>query len=242
MRYDFLQFIRQSLLILSLLGGTSISNADNLNLDPLVPVNRKIYTFNKFVHAMYITPISMTYSKVMPTAIKTSVGNFLGNFGDIPSGINQGLQGQFKHAASDFMRVIINSTFGICGIFDVATPMGFVKYKGDFGQTLMKGGYKQSTYIVLPILGPSTVRDGIGLAGNSFVSVPYYLTPKWRNRYLAAQMIHNRSEAQNILDVIDTAGVDEYALVRDGYLQQRQYVSNDGELPTTDSLLKGPPE
>ena len=211
--------------------------------DPLEPVNRKIYKFNKAVDAMYIKPISMTYSKIVPNPIKHYVGNFISNVGEVPSSINHILQGKFKNATSNLMRLLFNSTFGICGIFDVATHMGFVKKHTDFGQTLTRLGYKQSKYLVLPILGPSTVRDGVGLVGNTFVTVPYYVKPKWRNRYICTQIIHKRAELQeDVADIMNSAGVDEYALVRDAYLQRRQYLSNDGAVSTEAELLKGPPE
>ena len=104
-------------------------------------------------------------------------------------------------------------------------------------------GYKQSRYIVIPILGPSTVRDGVGLVGNTFVSVQYYLHPKWRNRYLTMQTIHRRAELQeDVADIMDTAGVDEYILVRDAYLQRRQYLNNSGVVSPENELLKGPPD
>jgi phospholipid-binding lipoprotein MlaA len=185
----------------------------------------------------------LTYSKVFPKPIKRSVGNFVSNIGEVPNSINHVLQGKFKNAASNFMRLLINSTFGICGIFDVATPMGFEKKNTDFGQTLARIGYKQSRYIVIPIFGPSTVRDGVGLVGNTFASAPYYWKPKWRNRYLGMQSIHQRAELQEeTADVMDAAGVDEYALVRDAYLQRRQYLNNEGMVSTEDEFLKGPPE
>ncbi len=256
MKLSPLQPINPSIFILSLslLSGAHYCNAHDVTpvaspaplynkaQDPLEPINRKIYKFNKVVDALYIKPISMTYSKVVPKPIKASVGNFFSNLGEVPGAVNQALQGQLKHATSNFMRLLVNSTFGICGLFDVATPMGFIKYRGDFGQTLMKGGYKQSRYLVLPILGPSTIRDGAGLVVNNFISVPYYLKPKWRNRYITTQVIHNRAETQEIIDIVDTAGVDEYVLVRDAYLQRRQYMGNDGIVPVQKELLNGPPE
>jgi phospholipid-binding lipoprotein MlaA len=227
-------------LVVFLFGFTS---ENKVKQDPLEPMNRKIYKFNKAIDAMYIKPISITYSKVFPKPIKRSVGNFISNVGEVPNSINHILQGKFKNATSNFMRLLINSTFGVCGIFDVATHMGFEKKQTDFGQTLARMGYKQSRYIVLPILGPSTVRDGVGLVGNNFASVPYYLKPKWRNRYLATQTVHKRAELQeDVADVMNTAGVDEYALVRDAYLQRRQYLNNDGVVSAEDELLKGPPE
>ena len=203
-----------------------------ISADPFESINRKVYKVNKAVDALYIKPISMTYSKVIPRPIKTSVGNFFSNVGEIPNSINHFFQGQLKLSLNNVMRLIVNSTFGVAGMFDMATPLGFPNKRTDFGQTLMSLGYTNSRYIVLPIFGPSTVRDGVGVFANNFISVPYYLRPKWRNRYLIAQFIHNRAELQEIVDIAKTAGVDEYALVREAYLQRRQYLGKNLTMPT----------
>ena len=212
--------------------------------DPLEPLNRGIYRFNRVIDAMYLKPISRTYSGIMPYPIKVSASNFLRNVGGIPTVSNQILQGKASYAANDIARVLINSTLGIFGLFDVATPMGLPYHKEDFGQTLIRWGYKRSTYLMLPILGPSTVRDGIGLAVNSFISVPYYIKPKWRNRYFALFMLDKRADLKEAEDLLEAAGVDEYTMVRNAYFQRRQYVANDQLVTETydDEYLGEPPD
>lgn len=211
--------------------------------DPFEPINRKIYKFNKTIDAMYIKPISMTYSKVMPKPIKHSVGNFFSNIKEVPSSINHIFQGKIKAATVNFLRLLFNTTFGLGGIFDVATPMGFAKQHTDLGQTLMHLGYTNTRYLVLPLFGPSTVRDGVGLIGNNFISPPYYFQPKWRNRYFASSTIHNRAYVEEeFADIMATAGIDEYILVRNAYLQRKQYLLDNNDNAENKVLLQGPPE
>lgn len=231
------------LFLTALICGSTL--AAQVKQDPFESVNRKIYRFNKAIDAMYIKPISLTYSKVAPKPVKITVGNFINNMGDVPNTVNHFLQGKFKDAGNNLMRFLFNSTFGVCGIFDVASHMGFAKKATDFSQTLMYMGYKQSCYVVLPIIGPSTVRDGVGLVGNTFASVHYYLKPKWRNRYLIMHTLHKRAELQEeVVDILNSAGVDEYALVRDAYLQRREFLRNDGKpaANANQQPLQGPPD
>lgn len=215
-----------------------------MNNDKLEPINRGIYKFNRTFDAMYIKPIAQTYSKTFPSPVKTSINNFVNNIGEIPTTANSILQGNAKAAGNGITRFVINSSLGILGLFDVATSIGIKAQKEDLGQTLGKWGYTESTYLVLPILGPSTFRDTLGLVGDDFMSIPHYLKPKWRNRYSVMHAVNKRSNLISTEDVLDVAGVDEYVFVKNAYLQNRAYkITGKDESPTNDDLvLEGPPD
>lgn len=207
--------------------------------DPLEPFNRGVYKFNKTVDALYIKPTSKIYDKVVPENLKRLVSNFFNNVNEIPTIINSLLQAKYKQAADSTARFTMNSTLGIGGLFDVAKTAKLKHKKEDFGKTLAVWGYKNSNYLVLPIVGPTTVRDGVGLCGNAFMTVPYYFKPKWRNRYEFAYIVNRRSELQETESFVVTAGVDEYVLVRDAYLQNRDYTISD---KSNTKMLSEPPE
>jgi phospholipid-binding lipoprotein MlaA len=212
------------------------------NSDPLEGFNRGVYKFNRTVDGMYIKPTSYIYKNIVPEAVRSYVGNFLHNIGEVPTTANSLLQGNAKGVGNGVMRLALNSTLGIFGFFDVATPIGFPREQQDFGKTLAKWGYKESPYLVIPILGPSTVRDGIGLVGNTFMSVPYYWAPKWRNRHLFVSTIQKRSDLEGLEKVVEAAGVDEYTLVRNSYLQRRNYEIGKNNGSGSPDILEGPPE
>jgi phospholipid-binding lipoprotein MlaA len=182
----------------------------------------------------------------MPTKLKKIVTNFFANLDEIPSLINNLLQGKLKAASDNTARFVVNTTLGVGGLFDVATHGNIPARREDFGKTLAVWGYKSSNYLVLPILGPSTVRDGIGTVATNYMSIPTYLEPRTRNRYFAARFVHRRDELKETEQFIHSAGVDEYALVRNAYLQRRQYViENSNNADSADDknpILEDPPE
>lgn len=214
-------------------------------LDPVDPIegfNRGVYKFNSGLDAMYMKPAAYLYKKTTPAPVRNSVGNFINNLTEVPTTINQLLQGKPKQAGNDFLRLAINSTFGIFGLFDVATPIGLPRHREDLGQTFAAWGYKKSAYLVIPIIGPSTVRDGIGFVGNTFMTVPYYFNPRWRNRYIALFIVHKRDELRDLEDIVHAAGVDEYAFVRNAYLQRKDYDIKDSPEENVNGLLDEPPD
>jgi len=208
--------------------------------DPLEPLNRGFYKLNKTLDALYIKPASKIYDKVIPETLRKLVSNFFNNVNEIPNIANSLLQAKYKQAIDSTARLTINSTLGIGGLFDVAAKAKLNHQREDFGKTLAVWGYKNSNYLVLPIVGPTTVRDGIGFCGNAVMTVPYYFKPKARNRYEFAYVVNRRSELQETESFMTTAGVDEYVLVRDAYLQHRSYTINDKS--STNKMLLEPPE
>ncbi len=215
---------------ISLFASIFTSCASNKHLhnpkDPFEPINRGVYQFNKTLDALYINPINQVYIKTIPQPLKQLVGNFFNNILEIPTIINNLLQLKFEQARNSTARFIINTTLGIGGLFDMADKANLKSKKEDLGNTLYNWGYINSNFVMLPIIGPSTVRDSIGLIGNTFISVPYYFKPKWRNRYQGSYMIHRRSELEELQSLLKTVGVDEYAMLRDSYLQNRDYQLN----------------
>jgi phospholipid-binding lipoprotein MlaA len=210
--------------------------------DPFEPMNRGFYKFNKTADALYVKPISKFYEKLLPSALRKLISNFFNNVNEVPTIANSVLQGKGKQASDSLARLTINTTLGIGGLFDVAKLANIERHKEDLGQTLAIWGYKNSSYIVLPIFGPSTIRDGIGLVGNAFLSPPYYLKPKWRNRYEASYFVNRRVELQETESLVTTVGVDEYSLVRNSYLQHRGYVIADEPEQMPTDMLEEPPQ
>ena len=198
--------------------------------DPLEPLNRGIYRFNDSVDRAVIKPVSQGYKAVMPLPGRIMVGNFISNLDDVLITANDLLQLKFTQAASDGTRVLINSTFGVLGLFDVAHRLE--KHNEDFGQTLGYWGVSSGPYLVLPLLGPSSVRDATGLYVDGFASVPYNIRHvPTRNQYYAVSGIHLRSELLDQEKVLDVAVIDRYEFVRDTYLLRRRSLVFDGNPP-----------
>lgn len=222
-------------LVMLLTACTSTNKKNFNNQDPLEPFNRGMYKLNKTLDCLYINPVVKVYTNIFPYKLRKLVTNFFNNIGEIPVMVNRILQAKMPQFIDSAARFTINSTLGVGGLFDVASNSSRLKIqKTDFGVTLYKFGYRESMYLYLPIIGPTTVRDGVGLFANSFVSATRYLKPKWRNRYLASYFIQRKSELSEVNTFIDTMGVDEYLFVKDAYLQNRQYVFNEGSNLQTD--------
>jgi len=211
--------------------------------DPLEGLNRGIYAINRTVDKLAIKPIAKVYDAVIPKPVKKGVHNFFENLNDIPTIANGVLQGRFPQAISDSTRFLVNSTLGIGGIFDVADHWGLQKHKADFGQTLALWGYRDSTYLVLPFFGPSTVRDGVGRVATYYMSVwPYIKKVKVRNIMFASYVIDTRASLLgNEAIMEEAASGDEYAWVRDAYLRHRQYEIDGETSEANDERLLGPP-
>ncbi len=200
--------------------------------DPIEPFNRQIYRFNQAADKAVIKPVAETYRDVVPSPIRTGVHNFLSNLDDVVVVANDLLQFKITQGAADATRLLINSTFGILGIFDLATPGGLPKHNEDFGQTLGYWGIGPGFYLVLPILGPSDLRDSIGRLGDGQIN------PIWqqrdiatRNQLVVTDTVDRRTELLSTGEVLDTAALDEYSMLRDGYLQRRRNLIYDGNPP-----------
>lgn len=218
-----------------------ISGCATTHIDPMEGFNRSVYKFNDTADRAVIKPVATAYSTVIPSPIRKGVGNFFNNLGSITTVFNDLLQLKFAKAFTDAGRFVINTTFGIGGLIDVAGMDGIENRREDFGQTLGHWGVGTGPYLVLPFLGPSTVRDAFGLGFDTVTTDPItytYNTGQIRlhNQIRMAQLIDTRTQLLNATSIIDTASLDPYAFMRDAYLQRRASQVQDGLVPI--NLLK----
>lgn len=202
--------------------------------DPMENWNRAVFTFNDKVDTYALKPIATGYRDWTPSFVQTGVNNFFGNLQDLWTGGNNLLQGKGADGLSDLGRFTLNSTFGVLGLFDVATEAGLRKHKEDFGQTLGRWGVQSGPYMVLPLLGPSTLRDTAGLPLD-FAADPWtYKEPVHvRNIGAGVRVIDQRAALLDASSLLEDAALDRYEFVRDGFLQRRQSQVYDGDVPET---------
>ncbi len=227
MRFRTLRSVAFAIALLGL-GGC----ANTPTNDPIEPFNRQIYRFNKAADKAVIKPVAEAYKNVVPSPVRTGVHNFLSNLDDVVVLANDLLQFKLMQSASDASRLLVNTTFGILGLFDVATPAGLPKHDEDFGQTLGYWGIGPGFYVMLPILGPSDLRDSVGRLGDGQIDPIWQQTDMaTRNQLVVTDTIDRRTELLSTSEVLDTAALDEYSMLRDGYLQRRQSLIYDGNPP-----------
>jgi len=201
--------------------------------DPLERVNRAVFAFNDGADKYMLTPVAKGYRAVLPGFLRTGISNFFSNLEDVWVSVNDLLQGKFQEGMEDITRVIFNSTFGIAGIFDFASDVGLPKRTEDFGQTLGWWGVGSGPYVVIPLLGPSTVRDGFGLLVDGRADLVYRGIDDvpLRNSVYATRAISNRANLLDASSVLEQAALDRYAFVRDAWLQRRRNLVYDGNPP-----------
>ena len=216
-------------LSLSLLGGCATTGNPR---DPLEPLNRAVYTFNDGVDALLVKPAAEFYRFIVPEFARTGVSNFFSNINDVIVAVNNLLQGKVAHAASDVGRILVNSTVGVLGLFDVATGLGMEKHHEDFGQTLGYWGIGDGPYLVLPLLGPSNVRDAVGWYGDAYIwPISYIDDDHTRYAVIAFRFVTVRADLLEASRILETAALDPYEFVRDAYLQRRRNQVYDGKPP-----------
>ena len=216
--------------IIALLSGCATTSED-VN-DPYENVNRAIYSFNDTVDNVILRPVAASYSAVVPDPIERGVSNFFSNLNEITTIINDLLQFKVAQTFDDIGRFALNTTVGFAGIFDVAAHAGHKKNNEDFGQTLGVWGIKPGAYVVLPFLGPRTIRDSFGLTVDNYTSLPPHIRDTGtRDKMLGLQIIDSRANLLGVKKVLDAAALDEYIYVRDAYLQRRQNLVYDGNAP-----------
>ena len=214
---------------LGVLGGCASTNDPR---DPLETLNRGIYQFNDGVDTMVLKPVAEIYQGVVPPIARTGVRNVFNNLNDVVVALNNLLQGKFTEAASDVGRIAINTTAGLLGLFDVASPAGLEKHEEDFGQTLGYWGVGDGPYLVLPFIGPRNLRDTGGLVVDSQTHPVTYIDPsRDRNQVLGLRLVSRRAELLSASKLLSVAALDEYEFVRDAYLQRRRNLIYDGNPP-----------
>ena len=200
--------------------------------DPIEPINRGIYSFNSTFDHYLLKPIAKGYDAVVPGLVKTGVTNVFQNVSDAQSLVSDALQLKGAKFGNDLGRVVLNTTFGIGGIFDLATPLGIERGNEDIGQTLGYWGIGAGPYLVIPFLGPSSLRDAVGRYGDSQInplsrvsSVPV------RNSLTGLSVVDARVGVFPAEDLLNQASLDKYTFLRSAYLQRRQSLVLDGKRP-----------
>jgi phospholipid-binding lipoprotein MlaA len=208
-------------------------------LDPFEPVNRATFEFNDNADKFVFKPVAEGYRAVLPDVVRSGVRNFFSNLRDPWNAVNQLLQGKVELALSDSWRFIVNSTFGIGGVMDVASDMRLPKHNEDFGQTLGVWGLDTGPYIVIPIWGASSVRDGVGLVADAYAFLPWWIPDwldwqhrvAWQNSLTALDFVNIRANLLDASNLLEEAALDRYAFVRDAYFQRRRNLVYDGNPP-----------
>jgi phospholipid-binding lipoprotein MlaA len=233
--------LRIALLALVAAAAGCAATADRDPRDPLEPMNRRIYRFNDKVDQLIAQPVARTYRKVVPDEVRTGVRNFFGNIGDFFIGVNNFLQGKFEEGVGDWARVAFNSTVGLLGIVDIATDMGYEKHNEDFGQTFGWWGAGPGPYLVLPLLGSSDLRDGVG-TGLDIYTDPLGEVRPYHTQYAlwGLRLTQTRTDLLAASRILEEAALDKYVFQRDAYLQRRRSLVYDGHPPREKEPLDEP--
>jgi phospholipid-binding lipoprotein MlaA len=230
---------RAAALAIALVLGASAHAADS---DPLEGWNRIVYRFNDGLDTVLLKPVAEGYRAVVPELARSGVNNFFGNVGDVWSAVNNLLQGKGQDAATMVFRVGTNTLFGIGGLFDVAGDLGMERQSEDFGQTLGRWGLGAGPYIVLPLLGPSSLRDTAALPIDMMAGVGAYTDDRRTTNSLAAlQVVNTRANLLSAGKVLDDIALDRYVFIRDAYLQRRRNLVFDGDPPPLPEDKDEPP-
>jgi phospholipid-binding lipoprotein MlaA len=208
--------------------------------DPFERVNRATYAFNDVVDRNVAKPVARGYKRVVPRVAQTGISNFFSNLEQPGVALNDLLQGQLRPAAEDIGRFLLNSTLGLGGLFDPASAAGLDRNDEDFGQTLGKWGLPVGPYLMLPLMGPSSVRDGIGSVADEYADPSTYVEEdKLRYGLKAVKLLDRRArllDAERALEGV----YDPYTLIRSAYLQRREYLVSDGEVAEEDDEFLDP--
>jgi phospholipid-binding lipoprotein MlaA len=217
---------RYLLAIVLLFPLTPLLAAEEENIDPWESTNRKIFAFNETLDKYILRPVAKGYDFVMPDAAQRGVGNFISNIYEFNSVFNSLLQGRLEGAAQSGGRLLVNTTLGILGFFDVATPMGIEPNVSDFGQTLAVWGVEPGPFVMLPVFGPRTVRSGVGYFVDTYTSIPALIEDREAAYvFWTVEVVDYRA---GLLDADDLITGDRYIFIRDAYLQARRTYINGG--------------
>jgi len=209
-------------LSLAALGGCATTARSN-PVDPFEPFNRHVTDFNDGLDRVLLKPTATMYREKVPPLVRTGVANFFNNLGDAWSAVNALLQFRLKDAEENIARFHLNTMFGVFGIFDVASDLNIERHREDFGQTLGRWGVPAGPYIVLPLFGPSTLRDTAALPIDRRYDLVSYVDPTGtRTALYTLRVVDQRSNLLRVSNVLEEAALDRYSFIRDAYLQRRR--------------------
>lgn len=219
-------------LAMLILSGCATAPGRTTNADPWQKFNRGVYKFNDAVDRATLKPVAKGYQKITPQWMRTGVTNFFSNLGEPWTIVNELLQGKPKYMGQQTGRFLVNSVLGVGGLFDVASKMNLQERKEDFGQTLAVWGVPSGPYLVLPLLGPSNVRDGFGKIPGYYGDPVRYADISWKTK-TGLRVLDTISTRERLLSVEGTLdkAYDKYGVIRDVWTQQREYQIYDGNPP-----------
>jgi len=221
--------VMTSLLCAALLAGCAAAPSRD---DPFEPMNRASYAVHEVVDGHVVKPIAQAYVDYTPRLVRQGISNFFGNIDDMFSFVNDVLQNKPEKAGNDLGRVITNTGFGLFGLIDIASEAGIPKGNEDFGQTFGYWGIPQGPYLFIPLLGPTTVRDGSGWIIRAYTTpIGYIPDVPVRNILWGIGYLNERAQALQAESILDQAALDRYTFIRRAYLQRREYLVHDGALP-----------
>ncbi len=221
------------LLLTVSMGAIAADQADDVvTSDPFEGLNRAVFAFNDVLDTYALRPVALGYHYITPDFMEAGVGNFFDNLGEVSNVLNNGLQGKFTDAGGALSRLALNTTIGLLGLFDVATEMGLEQHDEDFGQTLGVWGVSSGPYLMLPLLGPSTVRDTAGLVVDYAADPVNWLDDQGDKN--AASIIRVVDARSRLLASESLISGDKYSFIRDAYMQRREFSISDGEITDFD--------
>jgi phospholipid-binding lipoprotein MlaA len=210
-------------LLLLALQGCATAQAHLSARDPWEPFNREVTRFNDGADRIVLRPVATLYREKVPPLVRTGVSNFFGNLSDAWSAVNSLLQFRLQEAEESLARFHLNTMFGVFGIFDIASDFNIERHREDFGQTLGRWGVPAGPYIVLPLLGPSTLRDTLALPVDRRYDLVHYIHPTGlRESLYALRIVDARSNLLRVSTVLEEAALDRYSFTRDAHLQRRR--------------------
>jgi len=214
----------RAMLVAALLPLAGCATGPNANpRDPFEPFNRQVSEFNDNLDAVILKPSATFYQEKVPPLVRTGVSNFFGNLGDAWSAVNSALQLNLGDAAENWMRFTFNTVFGFAGVLDIASELNIERHREDFGKTLGRWGVPAGPYVVLPLLGPSTLRDTAALPVDWQGDIVTHIRPEGqRNGLYVLRVVDVRSNLLRASDVLEGAALDRYSFLRDSYLQRRR--------------------
>jgi len=240
MKNAFSTRLAPALATAALLAGCAQTPANPDPRDPWEGFNRGVYQFNDKVDRAVLKPVAKAYTYVTPTPVRDCVHNIFSNVSDLWAATNSFLQGRGHDFVNTLGRFLLNTTMGVGGCFDIASANGARKIPNDFGTTLGVWGVGQGPYLVLPILGASTVRDGVGLIGdwngNQLATVGRIENIPLRNSLWGLEAVDYRASMLDVTDTVDRVALDPYSFVRDAYLQRRAAMVLGRKAGDTDNL------